>query len=59
MQQQLNTAQFSDSISTDVTVMYGVHNRNIPINHELSHIHIPPPSPNHFGQHLISHYETK
>ena len=59
MHQQLNTARFSYSVATDVTVVYGVNNRNIPINHELSHIHTPPPSLDHFGQHLISHYDTK
>lgn len=37
----------------------GVHSKNLPINYELLlYIHTPP-SPNHFGQHLISYYDTK
>ena len=55
MQQQLTTAQFSDSIATYVTAMYGVHSRNTPMNHILSHIYTPLPLPNHVEQHRITH----
>ena len=59
MQQQLSTAQFSDSIAIEVSVIYGVHSKNFPVDYELSHIYTPLPSTNRFGQRLISYYDTK
>ena len=57
MQQQLNTAQSSESITTHVTVMNGVYSMIISINHASSHIHTPPLSSIHFRKHIIARYD--